>query len=183
MGISFITPEEVCKIGFKSVGKNVFISRFAQFYGAEKMEIGNHVRIDDFCILSGNIKLGNYVHISAYSALYGKNGIELENYTGLSPRCTVFSATDDFSGNYMIGPLVDEKYTNVIGGKVIIKKYCQLGSNCIVLPNLIIHEGVSVGAMSLITKDLETWKIYAGIPAKYLKNRSRKLLDFTIDEL
>ncbi len=182
MGVSFLTREEVFKIGFKSVGENVLISRFAQFYDAEKMEIGNHVRIDDFCILSGNIKLGNYIHISAYNALYGKFGIELEDYSGLSPRCTVFSATDDFSGNYMIGPLVDKKDTNVIGGKVIIKKYSQLGSNCVVLPNVIIHEGVTVGALSLITKDLETWKIYAGIPAKFYKSRSRELLNFTINE-
>lgn len=175
---SFCSLEEVRRLGFRSVGKNVFISRFASFYDAEMMEIGDHVRIDDFCILSGMIKLGNYIHISAHTSLYGRHEIEMEDYTGLSPRCTIFSATDDFSGEYMIGPLLDPKYTNLITGRVLIKKYSQLGSNCIALPGITIGEGVAVGAMSLINKDLEPWKIYGGVPAKFIKERSRGLLRF-----
>lgn len=179
---SFYTIAELNQIGLKSIGENVMISRFAQFYGVEKMEIGNHVRIDDFCILSGNIKLGNYIHISAYSALYGKFGIEMEDYTGLSPRCTVFSATDDFSGDYLIGPMVDSKYTNVFGGKVHIKRFSQLGANCVVLPQVLINDGVAVGAMSLITKDLEAWKVYAGIPAKIINDRNKELINFVNEQ-
>ena len=106
--------------------------------------------------------------------------LEMENFTGLSPRCTIFSASDDFSGEYLISPMVNEKYTNVTGGKVIIKKYSQLGSNCVVLPNVTIEEGVAVGAMSLINKSLSSWKIYAGIPAKCIKDRSKKLLEFKL---
>lgn len=174
---SFYSSEELNNIGFKSFGDNVLISRFARFYSPETIEIGNHVRIDDFCILSGQIKLGNYIHISAYCALYGKFGIEMEDYTGLSPRCTVFSASDDFSGNFLIGPMVDEKFTNVTGGKILIKKYCQLGAGCIVLPDIVINEGAVAGAMSLILDDLESWKIYKGIPAKFLKIRNSTILN------
>lgn len=175
---SFYSQEELDTIGFKSIGSNVLISRYARFYGVENMEIGSHTRIDDFCILSGQVKLGNYNHISAYCALYGKFGIELEDYSGLSPRCTVFSATDDFSGDYLIGPLVNPDYIKLIGGKVLIKKHSQLGSNCVVLPQVTIHEGVAVGAMSLINKDLTAWKVYTGIPVKVLKDRSKKLLTY-----
>jgi len=177
MQSSFCTPEEVGAIGFKSFGHNVMISRFARFYSVENIEIGNNVRIDDFCILSGKIRLGNYIHISAYTALYGRFGIEMKDYSGLSPRCTIFSASDDFSGDFMIGPLLNTRFTNVTGGKVSIEKYSQLGSGCTVLPGVIIAEGVAVGAMSLITHDLDAWKIYKGIPAKYYKERSKKLLD------
>ena len=165
-------------MGFISVGENVFISRFANFYDSKTIEIGNHVRIDDFCILTGNIKLNNYIHISAHSVLYGRFGIELEDYTGLSPRCTLFSASDDFSGDYMISPMVDSKYTKVYGGKIILKKYSQIGCNCVVLPSVTIGEGVAVGALSLITNDLDPWKIYGGIPARFIKERSRKMLEF-----
>jgi galactoside O-acetyltransferase len=80
----------------------------------------------------------------------------------------------------MIGPMIDSKYTNVGGGKVILKKFSQLGCNCTVLPALTIAEGVATGAMSLITKDLEPWQIYAGIPATYIKNRNKDLLDYRI---
>lgn len=175
---SFYTHEEVGQMGFKSVGSNILISRYAKFYSVENIVLGNNVRIDDFCILSGKICLGSNIHISAYSALYGKFGIELEDFTGLSPRCTLFSASDDFSGDFLVGPMIDQKFTNVKGGKIRIMKYSQIGANCIILPGVTISEGVAVGAMSLIINNLDSWSIYKGIPAKYLKPRSRKLLDF-----
>jgi len=177
MNNSFYTKDELAQIGFKEFGENILLSKKASIYSPERIVLGNSVRIDDFCILSGDIRLGNFIHISAYSALYGKFGIELEDYSGLSPRCTVFSASDDFSGDFMIGPMVDSKYTNVTGGRVLIKKYCQLGSNTIVFPKVTIGEGAVVGALSLVLRDLEPWKIYKGIPAVYYKERSRNLLD------
>jgi acetyltransferase-like isoleucine patch superfamily enzyme len=173
---SFYSKKELAKIGFKKMGKEVFISKFASFYSPELMEIGNHVRIDDFCILSGNIKLGSYIHISAYCALYGKLGIELEDFVGLSPRCSLLSASDDFSGEYMIGPLVNEKYTHVTGGKIWLKKYTQLGACCVVLPNVTINEGVAVGSMSLINHSLEEWSIFKGIPARKHAERKKGIL-------
>lgn len=174
---SFLTPDEIRAAGFRSVGDRVLISRFARFYGAEKMTIGDDVRIDDFCILSGEIKLGNYIHISAYSALYGRFGIEMDDYSGLSPRCTVFSASDDFSGDWLIGPMVNQELTSVTGGRITMGKFSQLGSGCVVLPGARIGEGVTVGAMSLIIHQLDDWGIYKGIPAVFYKKRSKKLLD------
>lgn len=173
---SFYSEDELSQIGLKKIGSNVKVSRFARFYSTENIEIGSNVRIDDFCILSGNIILGNHIHISAYTVLYGQKGITLDDYSGLSPRCTIFSASDDFSGNYLIGPVHPIDKINMIGGPVSIGKYCQLGANCVVLPNITIHEGVVVGAMSLVTKTLQEWTIYAGIPAKKIKDRERGLL-------
>ena len=174
---SFYTQEELEQIGLKSFGENVLISRKVSIYGASNIEIGNHVRIDDFCILSGNLKLGSHIHISAYSALYGAKSIVMEDYTGLSARCTVYSAVDDFSGNYLIGPMVDKAKTNVTGGQVTICKYVQIGAGCTIMPNLTINEGVAVGAMSFINKTLAPWSIYAGVPAIRIKERCKKLLE------
>ena len=174
---SFYTKDELLQLGFKSIGEDVFISRKASIYGTENISLGNNVRIDDFCILSGKISIGSYMHISAYCALYGAYGIEMEDYTGLSPRCTVFSATDDFSGDYLIGPLVEKEKTNVTGGKVIIKKYSQIGAGCVIFPNIQIETGVAVGAMSLINKNLLEWSIYVGIPIRRIGDRKKGLLE------
>ncbi len=179
---SFYSEEELALIGFKNVGYNVLISRYAQFYGVANIEIGNNVRIDDFCILSGSIKLGSFIHIAAYSALYGRFGIEMEDYTGLSPRCTLFSAIDDFSGDYMISPMAPDEFTNVTGGKILIKRYAQIGAGTVIMPNLTINEGVAVGSMSFVKNDLEPWVIYVGIPAKPIKKRSQKLLNFKLTD-
>jgi galactoside O-acetyltransferase len=178
MDNSFYSRDELAGLGLKSYGENVLISRFARLYSPGTIEIGSHVRIDDFCILSGTIKLGSHIHISAYCALYGKFGIVMEDYSGLSPRCTVFSASDDFSGDYLIGPMVDESFTNVIGGEVRIGKFSQLGSGCIVMPGITIGEGVAVGAMALVLNNLESWKLYKGVPAVDFKTRSKTLLKF-----
>ena len=175
---SFLSQEELERMGFASIGENVSISRHANFYDIGNIRIGNNVRIDDFCILSGKISIGSNIHISAYCALYGAFGIELMDYSGMSPRSIIFSASDDFNGDSLIGPHVPKKYQKIIGGKVILSKYCQLGAATIVLPNCIIKEGSVTGSMTLVTQDLEEWTIYSGIPAKAMKPRKKNLLNF-----
>lgn len=175
---SFYTAEELLSMGFKSIGRSCLISRKASFYGVGRMSIGDNVRIDDFCILSGNITLGNNIHISAYVALYGAEGIEFEDYTGISARSTIYSAMDDFTGEFLVGPIHPEEYTNVTGGKVTIKAYTQIGAHVLVFPNLTIGEGCMVGACSMVRKDLSPWGVYYGIPVQRIKNRKKELLRF-----
>lgn len=166
--------EELLEIGVK-IGKNVKVSKKASIYSPETIELGNNVRIDDYCILSGNIKIGNNVHISAYTALYGRYGIEIGDYCGCSPRCTLLSGSDDFSGEHMISPMVPEAYTNVKGEKIVMENFSQLGANSIVMPGTIIHEGAVCGCFSFVNDDLEDWTINVGIPAKVLKKRSKNI--------
>ena len=177
MKTSFYTEQELSQLGLKSYGENVRISRYAQIYSPEKISIGDNVRIDDFCILSGNITIGSHIHIAAYCAMYGADyGIIMEDYTGLSARATIYAAMDDFSGEYLIGPIHDDKYTNVTGGKVCLRKYSQIGVGSVVFPNIQIGEGSVVGAMSLVKQNLDEWGIYAGRPICLLKKRSKNLL-------
>lgn len=175
---SFYSVEELAALGLKQYGENVRISRKASLYNPEKLQIGNHVRIDDFCILSGEITLGSYIHISAYAALYGSMGVTMDDFSGLSPRVTLFSAMDDFSGDYLINPMVDTRFTNVKGGKVHVGKYVQIGAGSVIFPSVEIAEGSVVGAMSLVNCSLPSWGIYGGIPVRYLKERRQGLLTF-----
>lgn len=173
---SFYQEKELAELGLKSYGRNVLISRKASFYSAQNIILGDSVRIDDFCILSGKITIGSYVHISAYSALYGNKGIEIKDFSGLSPRVTVFSASDDFSGKYLIGPLVPVKYTNVTGGKVLINKFVQVGAGSVIMPKVSIGEGAAVGALSFVNRNIKAWTVNAGIPAQLIKRRRKGLI-------
>lgn len=174
---SFYSQEELSTLGLKSYGTNVKISRFARFYSPEKISIGDNVRIDDFCILSGNVTIGSHIHISAYVALYGSMGIELEDYTGISPMTAVYSAMDDFGGDYLIGPIHPEEKTHVTGGKVTIKRYSQIGTHCVIFPNLTIDEGVVIGACSMVRHSLESWGIYYGTPVTRNGNREKGIVE------
>ena len=173
---SFYSEKELWEIGFKSVGDNVKLSRKASIYSPQTISIGDNVRIDDFCILSGTISLGSNIHISAYVALYGAMGIVMEDYTGISPKSVVYSAMDDFSGEYLIGPIHPASSTKVTGGVVTIKKFAQIGSNTVVFPNLTIGEGSVIGACSLVTKSIGEWGVYYGVPVVKHKDRSKNLL-------
>lgn len=179
---SFYSEIELQDLGLKSYGKNVLISKKCSLYAPGKISVGDNVRIDDFCIISGNVTLGNNVHISAYCALYGAEGIEFKDNSGCSARTTIYSAMDDFSGDYLIGPMHPQELTHVIGGKVTIGEYVQLGAHCLVFPNVTIHDGSVVGALSLVTKDIPEWSIYVGIPAKKLRDRSKGLLKLIEDK-
>ena len=173
---SFYSEEELKGIGLKSYGAKVKISRYAKIYSPESISIGDNVRIDDFCILSGNIKLGSNIHISAYVALYGAGGIIMEDFTGISARSTVYSAMDDFSGDFLIGSVHDDKVTNVSYGRVLLKRYSQVGAHCVIFPGVTIEEGSVIGTMTLANKDIPEWSIYIGQPASFLKHRSKGLL-------
>lgn len=174
---SFYSQDELNQIGFRSVGKNVLLSKKTSIYGAENISIGDNVRIDDFCILSGKIDVAKYVHIASFCALYGgKSGIILNDFTGISSRCSIYADSDDYSGFAMTNPTIPDKYRNVTGGIVIMEKHALVGTGCTILPGVVIGEGTSVGSMSLISKSLEPWGIYVGIPCKWVKKRSQRLL-------
>ena len=176
----FYTKEELLKIGFKSIGENVLISDKASIYNAKNIEIGSNVRIDDFCILSagdGGIKLGNYIHIACYAQLIGSGAIICEDHSQISGKASIYSSSDDFSGNYLVGPTVPKEFTNVKSKTVHLKKYVVLGCNVVVLPGVTIEEGTAVGALSLVSKDLPAYGIYAGNPIKLIKDRENKMLD------
>lgn len=176
---SFFDENELKDLGLKSYGENVLISKKCSIYGAENIVIGNNVRIDDFCILSGKISIGNYVHISAYSALYGKNGIKIGNYCGVSAKSILYSAIDDFSGDYMISPLVPSEFTNVTGGEIVLENFSQIGANSVIMPSITFEEGAVCGAFSFVNKNLKSWTINVGIPIRYLKQRNKNILDLS----
>jgi len=178
---SFYSNDELDQLGFKSFGSNVLISRFARFYGAVKIEIGNNVRIDDFCVLSagkGGIQIGNFVHIAVFATLMGDAKITIEDFSGISSKVSVYSSNDDYTGEYMTNPTIPSEYTNVTHADVRICRHALVGSGSILLPGVTIHEGAVVGALSLVNKDCEEFFIYKGNPAKKIIERSRGLLNF-----
>ncbi len=175
---SFYSEAELESIGFQKCGNNVLISRKASLYGVDRMCIGNNVRVDDFCILSGKVELGDYVHVAAYTALYGgESGVYMKKFSGISSRCCIYAENDDYSGKHMANPTIPQKYRNVICGAVVLEEHVIVGTGCTILPGVTIKKGAAVGAMSLIKNSLGAWGIYAGIPVKKIGVRSKDLLE------
>lgn len=175
---SFFSEEELSQLGFHSIGTNVLLSRKVSIYGSSNIIIGNNVRIDDFCLLSGEIKLGDFIHVAAYSALYGgKYGIEIDDFTTISSRVVIYAESDDYFGNSLTNPLIEGKYRTTYGEKIILGRHTLIGTGCTLLPGAVLPVGNSVGAMSLVKHELVPWTVYAGIPAKKIGIRSKQVLD------
>lgn len=175
----YFDENDLKDFGFKSLGKNVKISSDARIYGPENISIGHNVRIDDFTILSsvnGSITIGNYVFIARNSHLSGSLGLTMHDFSSMAANTVIYSASDDYSGDYLTAQSIPQKYTAHIGGPVTIGKHVIIGSSCTIIGPCVIGEGCSLGAMSLVNKDLLPWGVYIGVPAKRLKDRKQELL-------
>ncbi len=175
---SFYSVEELRSLGLKAVGDDVLLSKKASIYGAWNISIGSHVRIDDFCILSGHVEIGNYIHIAAYSAIYGgEDGVFIDDFANLSSRITVYSVSDDYSGETMTNPMISNTYKNVTSAPVRIGKHVIIGATSVVLPGVVLNEGSAFGAFSFIDRDSQEWTLNVGIPFKIIQERKKNILE------
>lgn len=175
----YLTEDDLKNFGFKSIGKNVKISSDARIYGQENISIGNNVRIDDFVTLSavnGFIQLKNYIFIARGCHLSGFYGITMDNFSSMAANTVIYSASDDYSGDYMTAQAIPQEFTSHIGGHVVIEKHVIIGAATIIIGGCSIKEGCSIGSNSLVVKDLESWGVYVGTPVKRLKDRKKGLL-------
>ena len=156
------------------------VSDGARFYGAERIDLGDHCRIDDFALLSagaGGISVGRYVHIACFCSLQGDATIVLDDYVGLSSRTAVYSSTDDFSGAGMTGPMVPGDFRKVTSAPVRLQRHALVGAGSVVLPGVTLGVGAAVGALSLVREDVPSFTIVGGAPARALGPRRRDLLE------
>lgn len=175
-----LSQKDIKQIGFASVGENVQISDRASFYGASRISIGSNVRIDDFCVLSAGvsgISIGQHVHIAVYSSMIGAGEIRLSDFCNISSRVSIYSSNDDYSGTTMTNPTVPSEYTGVTHADVFLGRHVIVGSGSVILPGVRLEEGVSVGALSLVTQNCTAFGIYAGTPARRISERKRDLLE------
>ncbi len=178
--MGYLSSQVINNMGFASVGQNVLISDKASFYNSSKITIGSNVRIDDFCVISagiGGIFIGNYIHIAVYSSLIGAGKITIGDFSNISSRVSIYSSNDDYSGNSMTSPLLPKEFTGITNADVFFEKHVIIGGGSIILPGIVLEEGVVIGAHSLVKNDCRAFGMYAGNPVRFIKDRSRNLLD------
>lgn len=178
--MAFLTESETKAMGFKYIGKNVLLSDKASYYNCKNISIGNNVRIDDFCVLSageGGIEIGNFVHIAVYTLLIGSGKITFNDFSGTSSRVSIYSSSDDYTGEFMVNPTLPKEFTNITHGNVIVDKHVIIGAGSVVLPNVHLEIGVAIGALSLIARSCESFYTYSGVPARKMLKRNENLLE------
>lgn len=160
---------------FAKVGNDVFISPLASITRPWLITFHDHVAIDQFVTITTQAEFGDYVHIAPNCSIVGgqHSKVIFEDHSGMAAGARVIAGGADFSAGGLTNPQVPVEYRTEKFTTVVFEKFAILGTNSIVMPGVTLAEGCVIGANSLVTKSTEPWTIYAGNPAKPLKQREK----------
>lgn len=178
--MTWLTRQQVEQMGFAFVAPDALLSAKASYFNCRQIEIGNRSRIDDFAILSAGeegIKVGSNVHVAAFCFLAGAAEIRLSDFSGLSSRVSIYSSSDDYSGVTLTNPTVAKEFIGVRSAPVHLGRHVILGSGSVVLPGTYFGDGAALGALSLASGKYEEFCMYAGVPARRIRDRQRGLIE------
>lgn len=119
----------------------------------------------------GSAVIGKTTKVGAFVEI-GKNVVIGE---GCSIACGAFIPENVIIGNNVfIGPhavFVNDKYAPSKGAwkdmpPTIVEDDVSIGANSTIMPNITIGKGATIGAHSLVTKNVDSYSIVFGVPAK-----------------
>lgn len=139
-----------CEIGENTLVADLSTIRENVTIG-NKTIIGRGVAVENFCKVGSNCKLETNVYLTAYS--------EVEDNVFIAPG--VVTSNDNFAARSK------ERFQHFKG--VTIKKGGRVGAQATILPGRVIEEDGFAAAGSVITKDIPKASIFAGNPAKFLR--------------
>ena len=131
--------------------------------------MGENCRIDPFVTITGDVTIGNNVHIGVGVCIFGGGGVTIGDCVSLSPGCKIFSATEDPDSGFLSNPTVPNHHAK--SAPVTIGDRSIVGANSVVMPGVTIGKDVQIGALSFVRKDMVEQSIFAGIPARRLRDK------------
>lgn len=179
-GGGFLTETELGQLGVGEVGENVRVHDSCILINLEAIAFGSNVRVDAYTILTastGHLRFGNFVHVGANCFINANANVSLGDFAGLSQGVRIYSTSDDYSGRYLTNPTIPREFQHMRRAAVCLGRHVIVGSGSVILPGANIAEGSSIGALSVVTRPLEGWGIYAGQPARRVRERDKQLLE------
>jgi acetyltransferase-like isoleucine patch superfamily enzyme len=146
---------------FPSSMKSFCMRKFKHF--GKNAEIRPGVTV----VFCSNVSIGDRVVLRPGTSLFaGKNGgIVIEDGAMLGSGVHIYVVNHRFDDPSV--PIIDQGHSPE--EPVILKKGCWIGANAILLPGVTIGENAVVGAGSIVTKSVPARTVYAGNPARFIK--------------
>ena len=115
----------------------------------------------------GKIRIGNNCSINPYCVLYGHGGLDIGNNVRIATHTIIIPA------NHIFNEIDKPIFKQGIEKKGIkIEDDVWIGAGVKILDGIIIKKGSIIAAGSVITKSTVENGIYAGVPAKKIKDRT-----------
>ncbi len=162
----------------RHLGEGSTIRPMVKIVNPAVVSIGSHSMIDDFVFITGgtDTQIGGHCHIASFVSITGGGQFVMEDFAGIATGSRILTGTDDFSGAGLTGPTIPLGLRAVIRSFVHIGKHAVVGSNSVVHPGITIGEGAIIGSNSLVNRDVPSWTIVIGSPARFLANRRRDVI-------
>lgn len=143
--------------GIKNVqfGQNVKVIQPVNLYGCS---IGENSFIGPFVEIQKSVSIGNHCRIQSHAFI-----CELVT---IGNHCFISHGAMFINDTFAVGGPAGGKQE--LWGKTHIGNHVSIGTNCTILP-VSICDHVVVGAGAVVTKDITKPGIYAGNPAKFIR--------------
>lgn len=147
------------------IGKNSRIWGFSHIFS--DAVIGENCNICEHVLIENDVVIGNNVTIK--SGVYIWDGISIEDNVFVGPSVTFINDKNPRSKQY------PEKFD-----KTFIKENASLGANSTIMCGITIGASATVGAGSMVLKDVNSYEVVVGNPAKLIGYNCKcsKKLDF-----
>ena len=120
------------------------------------------------CYFSPDMYVGKYVYIGHRCIVYPR--VEIGDYSKIAPDVKIIGGDHRYD---QVGiPILYSGRAEL--NETIIGRDVWIGTNSIIMTGVSIGDGSIVAAGSIVTKDIAEFSIYAGVPAKFIKNRFEK---------
>lgn len=146
-------------------------------------KIGNDCFLAETATLIGEVEIGDNCSIWYNAVLRGDvHYIKVGNNTNIQDNATVHATYKKSPTN--IGNNVTIAHGAIIHG-CTIQDNVMIGMNAVILDNAVVESNSIVAAGSVITKGtvVESGSVYAGVPAKKIKEISTELLEGEINRI
>lgn len=146
------------------LGKNVkiFHSDLVNLYGCI---IGDNTKVGAFVEIRKKVSIGKNVKIQAFAFI--PEGVTIEDNVFVGPH--VCFTNDREPKSTIGGELTTEDDWKF--GKTLVRKGASIGANATILSGITIGENALVAAGAVVTKDVQSGTLVAGVPAKEIKKR------------
>ena len=122
------------------------------------------------CHIGKNVFIGDHVRIDAGHA----EMIYIDDYAHITGGCRLLCHQRDLKGYFRGDNAAKLKYRL---GEIHIGKGVMIGMESMIMPGVTIGDGAIVGAASLVSRDIPSWTIATGSPAKVVKEIQERETD------